>query len=99
VGAEQLRELATTAGVQVNAVVTGPSNATLDDLARTTGGKSASASGDVAVRLAEIRDAPPPPTPGQTVRVSTPESPDVPLAVAVLALAALSLVPLAVKSR
>ncbi|MDF2829411.1 MAG: hypothetical protein K0R01_2694 [Mycobacterium sp.] len=99
VGAEQLRELATTAGVQVNAVVTGPSNATLDDLARTTGGKSASASGDVAVRLGEIRDNPPPPTPGQTVRVSTPESPDVPLAVAVLALAALSLVPLAVKSR
>jgi hypothetical protein len=31
------------------------------------------------------------------VRVSTPESPDVPLAVAVLALAALSLVPLAVR--
>lgn len=89
--AEQVRELATTAGIQVNVVYTGPPSAELDALARDTGGQTASAGSEVATQLAAIRNHPPEPAAvddvGATVGVETP---DVPLLMALLAVLALA---------
>jgi hypothetical protein len=97
--ADRLRTMAQAAGAQVNVLVTGPGGDELEALARDTGGRSFDAQSDVAGRLAEIRSNPPPPTPdvATTVRAAAPDSPDIPLAVAVLAVAALSLLPMVVR--
>ncbi len=97
--AERLRDLATTAGVQVNVVYTGDPSAGLDALARDTGGLSAGPTSDVAPRLAEIRNNPP--APGAADDAGTAvgaETPGVPLLLAVLALLALALWPVVRRS-
>lgn len=95
----RLRSLAESAGAQVNVLLTDPPNPTLADLARATGGRTEPLGSDVAARLAEIRATPPPSTSavGPTVRAATPETPDVPLLVALGAVAVLSALPLWVR--
>lgn len=88
---DQSRDLARTAGVQVNAVVTGQDSGTLSSLTRDTGGRSLPAGSSVATALEGIRDHPP------AIRLSegsdgSPalESPDVPALIALAAAAALA---------
>ena len=84
--ADRVRELARTAGVQVNVVLTGADNGTLAALARDTGGRALPADADVPAHLADIRANPPAAVPTARHRAAKPtESPDVPLAVALLA--------------
>lgn len=84
--ADRVRELARTAGVQVNVVLTGSDNGTLASLARDTGGRAFSADADVTAHLADIRANPPAAVPTDTTTPLKPtESPDVPLVVALLA--------------
>ena len=91
--------MAESSGAQVNVLVTGSGSVALDKLARDTGGRSYDAQSDVTGHLAEIRDHPPASTPqaGPTATAAVRESPDVPLTVAILAVAALSLVPLVLR--
>lgn len=94
-----VRAMAAAAGVQVNVLLTGRGGEALEGLARDTGGAAFSAQSDVAARLDEIRDRPPPTTDAtaDAVRSSVPDTPDLPLLVAVLAIVACSLVPVAVR--
>ncbi len=97
--AERLRELATTAGVQVNVVYTDDPSDNLDALVRDTGGLSAGPTTDVAPRLAEIRNNPP--APGAADDAGTAvgaETPGVPLVLALLALLGLALWPVVRRS-
>lgn len=97
--AERLRELATTAGVQVNVVYTGDPSDSLEALVRDTGGLSAGPTNDVAPRLAEIRDNPPAPSVADDAGTAVgAETPDVALVLAVLALVALALWPVVRRS-
>ena len=93
--AEKVRDLATTAGVQVNALVTGPDSDALDALARVTGGRSFSGGSDVAGHLYEIRNHPPASTDTVDDAASAEriESPGIPVVLALLALVVLSLWP------
>jgi hypothetical protein len=78
--------MARTAGVQVNVIVTGADTDALASLARDTGGRSFSADSDVTAHLADVRDNPPAAAAtDDTARVKPTESPDVPLAVALMA--------------
>ena len=84
--ADRVKELAATAGVQVNVLVTGSDNDTMASLARDTGGRAFSADSDVTADLADIRDNPPTAASAEDgAPVKATESPDVPLAVALLA--------------
>jgi hypothetical protein len=84
--ADRVRELARTAGVQVNVVLTGSDNDTLTALAHDTGGRAFPADADVPAHLADIRANPPAATPtDDTTPLRPTESPDVPLVVALLA--------------
>lgn len=96
---DRLKAMAESAGAQVNVLVTGSGSVALDELARDTGGRSYDAQSDVTGHLSEIRDHPPAPTPqaGPTATAAVRESPDVPLTLAILAVAALSLVPLVLR--
>lgn len=89
--ADRLRELAVSGGVQVNAVVTGEDSGALSSLARDTGGRALPAGPSVVAALDDIRDHPP------AARMSehtdggiTPESPDVPVLIALAAAVALA---------
>ncbi|CAN5555657.1 hypothetical protein BH09ACT7_BH09ACT7_44870 [soil metagenome] len=98
--ADEVRDLAVTAGVQVNAVFIGPGGGALDALAGDTGGRSFS--GDPAMitaQLSEIRAHPPTATAAEDEAAVTQsvESPDIPIIVALAALAALVLWPLVVR--
>lgn len=96
--ADGVRDLAQTAGVQVNVVATGSDDDALDALARDTGGRSFSGDANVAGRLSEIRDHPPPRTAADEAAVTrSDESPDIPIVVALAALAALLWWPLVVR--
>jgi MYXO-CTERM domain-containing protein len=88
---ERVRELTTTAGVQVNAIVTGPQPNTPAILARATGGLAFTAGPSVATDLAAIRDHPPAATAdGTEATTQSTETPDVPVLVALLAAVALA---------
>ncbi|MBP2455301.1 hypothetical protein [Mycolicibacterium lutetiense] len=88
--AERLRDLAVTAGVQVNAITPGPGDGPAVDLAHNTGGRWFSDSADVAAHLTEIREhSPQPGTTGDTAEVSSAETPAAPVLLALLALAVL----------
>lgn len=88
--ADRLRELAETAAVQVNAVVVGSDNGTLDGLVRATGGLALPADGNTAARVAEIRAHPPAVSAvAEDVTTRTVESPDIPLVLALLAVTGL----------
>lgn len=82
---DRVTELATTAGVQVNALVTASAPSALARLAAATGGRAVPAGGDVAAQLTQLRNQPPVPTPGADALTTSPDSPDLPLAVALLA--------------
>lgn len=94
--AERLRDLVRAAGVQVNVVTSDPPNPGLADLAAATGGRSYRLASGVAGALQDIREHPPAPTDrsGPQVRASTPDTPDAPLGIALVALAGLALIPL-----
>jgi hypothetical protein len=84
--ADRVKEMARTAGVQVNVIVTGADTDALASLARDTGGRSFSADSDVTAHLADISGNPPAAAAtDDTAPVKPAESPDVPLAVALLA--------------
>jgi hypothetical protein len=95
--ADAVRDLATTAGVQVNVVITGSGSDALDTLARDTGGLSFSGSANAATQLSEIRNHPPPQTADEDAVVRLPETPDITLVLALTALASLVLWPLVVR--
>ncbi|QRY52657.1 hypothetical protein [Mycolicibacterium septicum] len=89
-GPDRLRDLAMTAGVQVNAITPGPGDGIAADLTRSTGGRWFPDSADVAAHLAETRDHPPPAEPtGETADVRSAEAPGVPVLLALLAVAVL----------
>lgn len=88
---DRLRELATAGGVQLNAVITGRDSGMLSALASDTGGRALPAGPSVTASLDDIRDHPP------AVRFSeqadggtAPESPDVPVLIALAAAMALA---------
>lgn len=88
--ADRLRDLAVTAGVQVNAITPGPGDGTAADLTRSTGGRWFSDSADVAAHLTEIRDHPPQAaSTGEDADVRSAETPGVPVLLALLAIAVL----------
>jgi hypothetical protein len=89
--ADRLRDLAAAGGVQVNAVVTGRDSGALSSLARDTDGRALAAGPSVVAALDDIRDHPP------AARFSedsdggaAPESPDVPVLIALAAAVALA---------
>ncbi|MBN3511382.1 hypothetical protein JYB55_21345 [Mycolicibacterium septicum] len=89
-GPDRLRDLAMTAGVQVNAITPGPGDGIAADLTRSTGGRWFPDSADVAAHLAEIRDNPPQAgSTGETADVRSAEAPGVPVLLALLAVAVL----------
>jgi hypothetical protein len=92
---DRISDMATAADVQVNAVITGPDAPALAARANATGGRSFPAGPDIAARLTEIRDHPPAARLGDegADRREPTESPDVPLAIALLAAVALAAVP------
>ncbi|MDV3123637.1 hypothetical protein M1247_01800 [Mycobacterium sp. 21AC1] len=95
--ADGVRGLALGAGVQVNVLTTGGDG--LSELARETGGRSYSADADVTAGLDGIRSHPPALTTSDDAAAETrsPETPDVPLVLALVAIAAMVLWPLVVR--
>lgn len=87
--ADRLRDMATAAGVQVNAIVSGPDTATIDTLVRSTGGLFHPGAGAAAAQLDQIRAHPPAPGEAEHVAARTLESPDIPLVLALLAVTGL----------
>ena len=95
--ADAVRDLARTAGVQVNVVITGSGSDALDALARDTGGLSFSGNANTTAHLSEIRNRPPPQTADEGAVVRLTETPDIPMILALAALAGLVLWPLVVR--
>lgn len=88
----RVKELASTAGVQVDALVAGPDSTFLSELARDSGGLVFPADAATAAHVADIR-AHPPAARSSAVEDAdggTPDTPDVPLLVALLAVAVLA---------
>ncbi len=94
---DAVRGLAEDAAAQVNVLFTETGNGALDALARESGGRSFSPNSNTVAALTEIRDHPPPPTAAEGAAVSATETPDVPLILALAALAGLVLWPLVVR--
>lgn len=87
---DRLRDLAVTAGVQVNAITPGSGEGAVADLTRSTGGRWFSDSADVAGHLAEIRAHPPAAaSAAERADVRSAETPGIPVSVGLLALAVL----------
>jgi hypothetical protein len=95
--ADAVRQLVEAGDVQVNVLLTGPGGEVLEALARETGGRAFPENSNTAADLLEIRDNPPPPTASVTAAARSVETPDVPLALALVALAGLALWPLVVR--
>jgi hypothetical protein len=95
--ADTVRGLVGAGDVQVNVLMTGSGDGTLEGLARETGGRSFSADSNAGADLSEIRDNPPPQRASVEVGVRAVETPDIPLALALMALAGLALWPLVVR--
>jgi hypothetical protein len=98
--ADGVRDLAQTAGVQVNVMTTGSGDDALDALARDTGGRSFSADPAVVpAQLSEIRAHPPASTTAvdEAAVTRSVESPDIPIILALAALFTLVLWPLVVR--
>jgi hypothetical protein len=94
---DAVRDLAQRAGVQINAVTTGPTGAAVEALARDTGGQTFGGGANAATHLSDIRKRPPTAAEGATATVAAVETPDVPVVLALLAVIALLLWPLAVR--
>jgi hypothetical protein len=92
---DRVTAMAVAADVQVNTLVTGADSTALAALARDTRGRSFAANSNVAASLAEIRAHPPAVRfgDGDAERSEPTESPDVPLAIALLAAVALAATP------
>ncbi|MEV0671439.1 hypothetical protein [Mycobacterium sp. NPDC050441] len=87
---DRLRDLAVTAGVQVNAITPGSGEGTVAALTRSTGGSWFSDSADIAAHLTQIRNHPPKAgTTGDNTDVISAETPAIPVLLALLALAVL----------
>lgn len=95
--ADAVRGLAETGEVQVNVLITGSGGGALEALARETGGRAFSANAATAADLSEIRDNPPPQTASVDTAVKSVETPDIPLALALVALAGLVLWPVVMR--
>ncbi len=95
--ADTVSGLAEAGDVQVNVLLTGPGGGALEALARQTGGLTLPASSKTAADLSDIRDNPPPSTASVDAAVRSVETPDLPLAVALVALAGLALWPLVMR--
>ncbi len=101
--ADRVGELAAAAGAQVNVIVTDPGSdpesTDLAALARDTGGQSFPSGPDVATHLAAIRAAPPAATDVAPAAATTAsaETPDLPIILALVAIAALAAVPLVLR--
>lgn len=85
---EQVRKLAVDADIQINAMVTGGPGEALTALARDTGGRAYAAGADATAHVEEIRDHRPAATAAGTAMLKSAEAPDVPLTVALIAVAA-----------
>lgn len=94
---DAVRDLVRTADVQVNTLFTGSPGGVLNALAGETDGRSFPGGADVASHLAEIRRHPPPPAVDAAAAVKANETPDLPLILALAALAGLVLWPLVVR--
>jgi len=92
---DRIGDMVAAADVQLNVVLTGADSPALAARANATGGRSSTAGLDIAARLAEIRDHPPAAGRGDqgAERRQPTESPDVPLAIALLAAVALTAMP------
>ena len=95
--ADAVRGLAESGDVQINVLLTGPEAGALEALARDTGGRSFSADSSTAADLSEIRENPPPQTAAVDTAVTSVETPDVPMALALVALAVLVMWPVVVR--
>ncbi|MEU0498410.1 hypothetical protein [Mycobacterium sp. NPDC006124] len=88
---DRLRALAESGEVQVNAVVTGRDDGALSSLARDTGGRALSSGPSVTASLDDIRGHPPAARWGASADGdAAPESPDVPVLIALAAALALA---------
>ncbi|OLT85623.1 hypothetical protein [Mycobacterium syngnathidarum] len=95
---DRLRELAVTAGVQVNAITPGSGGGPADGLTRSTGGRWFG-SADVAAHLTEIREHPPRAgSTGESTEVRSAETPGIPVLLALLAIGVLWWWPVVVRS-
>lgn len=93
-----VRDMAMTAGVQVNVLRTGAGGGALDALAGDTGGRSFIAAANPAAQLSEIRDHPPRAVSVDAAAVTkSAETPDLPLILALMALAGYLWWPLVVR--
>ncbi|MED5815856.1 hypothetical protein VST63_26145 [Mycolicibacterium sp. 050232] len=89
-GTDRLRDLAVTAGVQVNAITPGSGDGPASELTRSTGGRWFSDAADVDAHLGEIRQHPPQAgSTGESADVRSAETPGVPVLLALLAMAVL----------
>lgn len=90
--AAQIDDMARTADVQVNALVTGPASPFIARLVQNSGGRSFSAGADAAARVADIRANPPATRSSESdaVRSASVDSPDVPLVLALVAITLLA---------
>jgi hypothetical protein len=89
--ADRLRDLAAAGGVQLNAVITGKDSGGLSSLAGDTGGRALSAGPSVVASLDDIRDHPPAARFSEEADGATaPETPDVPVLIALAAAVALA---------
>ena len=96
----QVKELASTAAVQVDALVAGGDSTFLAELARDTGGRVLPADAATAAHVADIR-AHPPASRSSAVEDadgSAPDTPDVPLLITLLAVAVLAAWPVVQRS-
>ncbi len=83
--ADRVRDMASAAGVQVNALITGSDEGGLARLAGDSGGQVFSANDSVGAHIAQIRDRPPPVAAVADVPTTPTDSPDIPLSIALLA--------------
>jgi hypothetical protein len=95
--ADAVRGLAERGGVQINVLMSEPGGGALETLARETGGRSFSADSTTVADLAEIRENPPPQTTSVDSAVRSVETPDVPLVLALVALAGLVMWPVVMR--
>ncbi|MHC9292322.1 hypothetical protein ACRCUN_07615 [Mycobacterium sp. LTG2003] len=95
--ADRIGEMATAAGIQVNVLATDPGGGPLEELARSTGGRSFEAGATVDGQLDDIRDHPPSAASSGGNVTRAVETPDVGLVVALLAVVALSLWPVVIR--
>jgi hypothetical protein len=90
---DRVRDMATAAGVQVNALITGSGQGGFERLAADTGGQVFSANDSVAAHIAQIRDRPPTASADAEAPTTPTDSPDIPLVIALLAASVLAVWP------